>query len=240
MTDGIDGAGGSDPTEVATGRPATRESVAALVVAGGCAGALATGPTDALAVLVTVVGWLVVVAADRLGGRGRPRLARPVTAIGVVAVLGAFGTLRPGGTLLELMPDAAALLGVALVALGGLPLRRGWGRPLVAWGGVALVVAVVAKAVVLPVRPLPYLMALGAALLAWDLAEQGVSLGEQVGRRGATPAVTRPHGLGSVSAGVVGVAVAAGASTVGGLSLPLPALVALVCAAVLSLVALYS
>jgi hypothetical protein len=40
--------------------------------------------------------------------------------------------------------------------------------------------------------------------------------------------------------GVVGVAVAAGASTVGGFALPLPALVALVCAAVLSLVALYS
>jgi hypothetical protein len=229
--------------ETVTGRPATRESVAALLAAGGCAGAVAGSPTDRLAVVLTLVGWLVVLAADRLDGRGRPRLARALTGVGVLAVLSGVGTLRAEGAALELVPDVASVVGVALVALGGLPLRRGWGRPLVAWGGVALVVGVVAEAVVLPVRPLSYLLALGAALLAWDLAEQGVSLGEHVGRRGATATVARRHVVGSATVGGLGVAVAAVAATVtGGVGPALPplALAALVCVATLSLAALYS
>ncbi|MWG36075.1 DUF7519 family protein [Halomarina oriensis] len=246
MTDGnrtdggpADGNHTGGPVET-VGRPTTREAMAALLAAGLCAGAVAGTPTDRLAVVVSLVGWAVVLLADRVGGRGWPRLGRLTTGVAVVVLLGAFGTLTPEGRTLELLPDVVVLVGVALVALGGLPLRRGWGRPLVAWGGVALVAAVFAETVVLPVRPLAFFVGLAAALVAWDLGEQAVSLGEQVGRRGATTAVYRSHAVGSVAAAGVGVVVALGATTLGSVPVPAGVLAACVCACVVLLVALYS
>lgn len=221
-------------------RPAGRHAVAAVLSAGLCAGAVAGTTTDRLAVGFTLAGWFVVAAADRTSGRGLRRLGRLATGLAIVVLLGAFGSLAPEGTSLELLPDVLVLVGLALVALGTLPLRRGWGRPLVAWGCGVLVVAVFAEALLLPVRPLAFFVSLAAVLVAWNLGEQAVSLGEQVGRRGATPAVFRSHLTGSLAVGGVGVLLATGATALGGVSVPTSAVAALVCGCVVLLVALYS
>lgn len=222
------------------GRPATREAAVALLLACVCAWFVAGSSNDRFVVAVSAVGWGTVVAGDATRRRVRPVAGRAVTLVGVFTVLGAVAAMRPEGSWLELVPDGAGLLGVALVALGGLPLRRGWGRPLLAWGGVALVVAVFAEVLVYPVRPVSYLLSLALAVLAWEVGEHGVSLGEQVGRHGATRAVTRPHLTGSSVAGASGVALAVGVSALGGVSLPPLVVATLVCSGVVLLGALYS
>jgi hypothetical protein len=149
--------------------------------------------------------------ADRPGDDGRDdppgeaetvRLdARPSgtgTAIAGLVGFVAVAAQAPGG-------PAVAVGGVGLVALVG-GLRQG-ARRVVSLGVLGLLVGVlVAGAVGLPTELL--LVSAAASAVAWDVADQAVSLGEQVGRRADTARAEFVHAAGSALVATVAVAAA--------------------------------
>jgi len=119
---------------------------------------------------------------------------------------------------LELLPG---LLGLAVLLAGLLPVRAGWERRLVTTGAAFLFVGVVTSGVVRGASEIQLLAAGVASVLAWDLGEQAVSLGGQVGRRAQTHRAELVHAGGSLLAGVAILAVTLGVAAldVQGLSL---------------------
>ena len=119
---------------------------------------------------------------------------------------------------IEVLPG---LLGLAALLAGLLPVRSGWERTLVTVGAGLLFVGVVTSGVVRGASEIQLLLAGVATVLAWDLGEQAVSLGGQVGRRARTRRAELVHAGGTLVAGVaiVVVALVVAALDVQGLSL---------------------
>lgn len=127
----------------------------------------------------------------------------------------------------------ASVLGCVLVGAGvALPSRRA-----ATLGGAALFVGVVAAGV-LGGGPAPVVLGLVGAVVAWDVAEHAVGVGEQLGRETDTTRVELVHAAASLLVGVVaaGVAYAAYALAAGGR--PATALVLLLFGSVAILTAL--
>lgn len=143
--------------------------------------------------------------------------------------------LSVAGALLAVVLSAATLPAAAL-GLAGLvllPIGVQRGSRLVHRLGSAALFAAVVLAGAAGLAPLPMLVAAGAAVVAWDAGEQGLGLGEQLGRKAATTRVQAVH-TGATAAvgtlvGVVGYAVYDVASA----GQPTTAIVLLVGAAIL-------
>jgi hypothetical protein len=122
------------------------------------------------------------------------------------------------------------VLGVALA-----PLWTAWSRRLVTLGSGLVFLGVLTAGVLRAVSPPTLVVAAAATVLAWDAADNAVSLGYQVGANSAT-ATTRAEltHLGVSSAvGVGAVAVVVGIAWLGVDGLPFAALVALLVAGLL-------
>lgn len=138
----------------------------------------------------------------------RPTLA-PTRTSALLAVLAGVGSVvigtSPVGTS-AVVPLAAGVVGLLLLTQGLLQGARSW----LAAGALALVggTAMVAFTVT---DPLPALGGGALAFVAWDCGEYAVSLGEQVGRRGATARQELRNAGTSVA--VAAVAVGAGWAT---------------------------
>lgn len=135
---------------------------------------------------------------------------RDLSVLGAIAALGgtaivlaavALAATRPSSYVhrLELLPG---VVGLVALAAGLFPVRVGWERPLVT-AGTGLVFVAVLAAGVLRDATLTSLLAAGAlTILAWDSAENAVSLGRQVGADAATVRATLARGaVGGVVAG---------------------------------------
>lgn len=118
----------------------------------------------------------------------------------------------------ELLPG---LLGLAVLLAGLLPVRSGWERTLVTAGSALLFVGVVTSGVVRGASQVQVLVAGVAVVLAWDLGEQAVSLGGQVGRQAQTRRAELAHASGTLVAGggILAAALGVAALDVRGLSL---------------------
>lgn len=128
---------------------------------------------------------------------------------------------------------AAALVG-ALVLGGGLWIGR---RRIVTLG--ALIVGLgIAVAGVLGAGPEPLLLAGFSTVLAWDLGETAIDLGETVGRDAPTLRLEAVHAAGSVSAGALTIVVGYGTFLAVGGGQPVTALVLLLFGAVVIVSAL--
>lgn len=119
----------------------------------------------------------------------------------------AVSALAAGVALLSLA--FATLAALAPAALGALALVGGLARASrrLVTAGTALVLAGVAVAGVQGAAPEPLLVAVLATAVAWDAAEHGIGLGEQLGREADTLRVQVVHvagtlGVGSLAAGV--------------------------------------
>jgi len=104
------------------------------------------------------------------------------------------------------VPPAA--LGTVLVAVGAI---RG-SRTLVTTGGATLYAGVLAGG--LTGDPLGALIGAALAFVAWDVAEHGIGVGEQLGREADTRRLETTHATASTAVGLTGVGVGYGAYAV--------------------------
>lgn len=210
-----------------------------------CGGSVALGvlvpPSYHRAVAAVALGGFCLVAGVRgvrtgrrlLGGVGIVAgcgLALAAPAVFLVGALG-YGT---GTTVL------AGLLGLFVLPLALAPVRRGRERALLTIGTGLLVLAVAVTGVSQRASLPTLLVAIVAAVWAWDIGEGAVSLGEQVGVRARTVEVELAHGGASVAVGGVGAGAALAVHRVGATGLPLAVVVVLLVAALTLLVALYN
>ncbi len=119
-------------------------------------------------------------------------------------------------------PTALSAAGVGVVVLG-VGLLVG-GRRAVTAGGVALFAAVVFGGVA-GSGPELLLVGLLAAVFAWDVGENAIGLGEQLGRETDTTRVELVHAASTLSVGAVATAVGYGAYRAAGGGQPVTALV---------------
>lgn len=198
-------------------------AVAAVADADGQLVALAG---ESAALLVLTVGASRLRAGDRVVGI----LLAMAGGLGAPAAIG-YGVVSVTQTtqLVELVPGQ---VGLGLLALGYVPVRRRWSRRLIAAGSIAIGVGVVASGVVYGAGGLRLLVGMALAVVAWDAAEQAINLGEQVGHRAGGADVVATHTAWSLGVGAVGVAAASGVSALDVSGLPLVGVGLLLAAAV--------
>ena len=229
-------------------RPAPAGAV--LAVAAAVVGVAVVANTEAqlLAIGTEVVAVAALGAGAELRERGRRGgLAAPagwlllLVGVGAAVAALALAVVEPDrlSRQLELVPG---LIGVTLLALGVRPAsdRRIRSRYLVGAGAAFVVIAAFTSGVIYGAGRTSLLVATALAVLAWDAGEQAVSLGEQVGRRAETAAVTLVHVGASAVVGVAAVALAGGIYAVNVTGASLFALVLLLGAAIVLSAALYA
>ena len=220
-------------------RPTPLSSAIALALVTGVALLLAKSPLQRLTLLGSAVGVALLVAATHrpvatvVGTR-----AGTVVGAGLIAVALDAGlwTLGSGVAWAEYGPGL-----VAVVSLGfGLrPVRQRTARRFVSASLAALVVGVVLSGVFHRTSAVVLLTATVGAVVAWDVAENGISLGEQLRTDAETRRVELVHAGSSAGFGAVLVFGATVLYERGGTTLPLGVLLLLVAGAVISMAALY-
>ncbi|WP_299334192.1 DUF7519 family protein [Haloplanus sp.] len=218
-------------------RPTPTSGVLGLA-AGTFAVGLVAGTTVQRLLLTVAVGGA---AAFALGGRlwRRRRTAGGLLGVcGSLAVVAAAGyaATRPERVVhrLELLPG---LLGLWVLAAGLLPLRVRRGRLLIDIGAGLVFITVLTGGVVRGASTAALVVAAAATILAWDAAENAVSMGGQVGSCGATDSrrAELVHAGFSGCVAVVAVVATLGVARVGVDGLPFAALVVLLLAAVVTI-----
>ncbi|QLG60377.1 DUF7519 family protein [Halorarum salinum] len=216
-------------------RPTVPSGTASVLVAGVTVWLLAPNGTARLALVGQLATLGVLAGGFALFRRDHRPLGVVAAFVGLVAWVGALAVAATAtadlGEALVSLPGMAGLLALALALA---PLRGSGSRGLLKLGAAGVTLSVLAAGLFGSV-PLRTLLVCGAAtFLAWDLGENAVNVGEQLGRRATTRRLEAAHGAGSLLVG--GVAVGAGTvvSDVGSSGLPLPAL-ALLLASVLLL-----
>jgi len=158
-----------------------------------------------------------------------PQPPRTAGGLATVAAVVGVGLAGIGGT----VAGGLAALGLPLLVLGAF----GGRREAVSVGGLLVVGGAILGGVF--GAPVPTVVAASAAaFVAWDVAEHGVGLGEQVGSDAHTRNAVVVHAAGSVLVAAVTTFVAVLVFTVGPSGRPLTALVLLLLGAVVIAVAL--
>ena len=222
-------------------RPAVRSSALGVALGVLAVTLVADVSTQRRVLAVGVVGAVTFAAGVESSRRGESAVGELAVAGGTVLVLVSLvlAFTQPMLTVhrFELVPG---LLGIWAMAAGVAPVRRGWERRLIATGTGLIFVAVVTSGVVQTVELWPLLVAGAATIVAWDLAENAVSLGNQVGEDARTLRAELGHGAatGLVAGGAILLVYAVQSLEVDGL--PFAALAALLVAGVVLAVAHYS
>lgn len=217
-------------------RPTQISSLLALVAAGSAAGLLTETIIQRRLLAVALVGVVAVGIGGRLhADTGRPSgivLGSVGTLLVAVAAAAALAVPPQLGDRLTLLPG---ILGLWVLVVALVPIRAGWSRRLVTLGTGLLFVGIL-MAGVLRVASSPILVVAAAAtILAWDAADNAVSLGHQVGaNKGTATARAEVAHLGASSAVGVGAAgIVVGLAWLGVDGLPFAALIALLVAGLL-------
>lgn len=186
-------------------RPAPLSAGLAVVVALGTV-VLLTGDQTVAVVLVECVGFGVVSA----GVVGYRRGWHTTGGIGVLAGAGiiggaiVWGAVTAGGA-----PEAIKVLpgyvGGAVIFLGVLPVYGSGARWLVKAGAGFVLAGVLVTALLNSAGLEPLLIATAGSVVAWDLAENAINVGEQLGRETTTMHIEGVHALGTVVVAAVAV-----------------------------------
>jgi len=226
---------------VTTHRPTPVSALLSILAAAAAVALIATAPAQRFALLVTVAGLAPLVVGLEVRHRGHLLLGVVLALVGLGVVGGgiALGYLRSPGfsQTVELLPG---LLGLAVHVLGLGPLRNGRERLLFSAGTGLVLVAILTSGVLYESDTQTLLIAGVLTVLAWDLAEQAVNLGEQVGREARTYPVELVHGGATLAVGGVGIALTRGIAGADITGLPLLVLAGLLAAAFFLVVALYN
>lgn len=219
-------------------RPTPLASGLALLLAAVSTAILAPTLDQRVTLLAALIGTGLVVAGGREFEAPIPR-GRLWTVLGaglvVVAILRGETLANPRHSI-ELVPG---LVGMALLGLGVRPVRKRFARRFVSAGLAVMVVGVALVGVFEAAGPLRLLGATAAAIAAWDVAEHGIGLGEQLRTDAETRAVELVHAGATSAYGAVIVGVGLLVYEHGATGLSLGALVLLLSAAVTLLALLY-
>lgn len=221
-------------------RPTGVGTVVAVLAATGAVGLLASGSEQLLAIALEVAGIAVLALGAAVVRRGLRSLGIGVGVVGagVVAVALRFGFVLPS-RVPEQFVLLAGMLGIAVFALGLLPVRAGWSRRLVTLGAAVVGFAALVAGALDQTSTVSLFAAVTAAMIAWDAADHAIGLGEHVGRDADSAAVELVHSGASTVVGATAVGIALGATSVEAIDLPLSGLVLLLAAALVLMLALY-
>lgn len=224
-----------------THRPTPVSAVLAVLAAAAAVALVASRPGQRFALLVTLVALGPVALGLELRHRSHVLLGATLAVAGAAGVgaglLFAFQRAGTFGTRIELLPGLAGLF---LVVLGLGPLRSGRERLVFSAGTGLVLLGVVASGAVYESGTATLLAAGVCVILAWDLAEQAVNLGEQVGREAGTVRAELVHGGATAAVGGVAVVGTLGIESAGVTGLSLPALAALLVAGLTLTASLYN
>ena len=160
---------------------------------------------------------------DAPEGGERVELDRRPPTLAVTLALSAAGVavaaVLLGGSALAVAPAAVGLLAI----LGGTAVAS---RRILTLGAVSLLAAVVLGAAVAPgLGAEATLVAVVGALLAWDVGQHGIEIGEQIGRTVPSARLVLVHVAGSLLVGTVAAAFAYGVFVVAAAGQPVTAVV---------------
>lgn len=224
-----------------THRPAQLSAALSVVAAAAAVALVADAAPQRTALAVTLAGLLPLAAGLEARRRGHVLLGVVLLALGTGVVGGGLvlGGTRPARRteVVELLPGLA---GLSLLVLGLGPLWRGRERLLLSAGTALVVVGALVSGVVYGADAGALLGAGVLAVVAWDLAEQAVNLGEQVGREARSVGVELAHGGATLAVAVVAVALTRGVAAADVRGLPLVVLAGLLVAAFTLAAALYN
>ncbi|MFD1515756.1 DUF7519 family protein [Halomarina rubra] len=226
-------------------RPRRVSSAIAVLAAAGSVAALATVSEQYLAVGISLAGVLVLAFGAAVYRRGLRVLGVPIALVGVAVGFAGFGV---GVSLVGVYDrsftytgELIGLLGLPFIALGVLPVHRRLSRRLVSLGFAFLVLGVVFTGAVNGTGPdpIPLLLGIVAAIVAWDAGEQAINLGDQLGSDARTWPAELSHSGGTAVFGGLSVGTGLVMFNADITGLPLESLLLLLGAALVLMVALY-
>jgi len=186
-------------------RPAPLSAGAAVAVALGTVVLLSGGQTAAV-VLVEGLGCGVLAVGVAGVRRGWPVTGGAAAVVGAGLVGGAivWGIAVAGGAA-EILTVLPGYLGAAVLLLGVLPSYGSGSRWLVKAGAGLVLATVLITGLLNSAGFERLLVATAASVVAWDLGENAINVGEQLGRETATGSIEAAHALGTVTVAVVAV-----------------------------------
>lgn len=219
-------------------RPTRLSGGVAVVLALASLGLVGGDATVWSTLFVAGVGLgLLTLGSGIRGSHGLVGLGLSVVGGGVVLLAVGLAATEPSRLGVRLWLGAG-LVGVVCVAAGVIPLRAKGSRRLLR-GGAVLLFATVLLGGLLSLAELGTLLVAGvAALLTWDVGENAISVGEQLGRATETVRIELAHLFFSVVVGTVAVVAGLVVSGVESPSLSLGGFLILLLAVVLFAVAL--
>lgn len=236
-----DGESATSGPGVAVRRRPTRTSAALAALAVAFGTVLVGGP-GASAVGIVLAGLATMAVGDELRARGRR--VQSLLALGVggaVAVLGVSVGVVLADDIPGVLQTLPGLLGVLLLGIGLVPVRRaGSGsRRLVKLGAGLVLVGVLVAGIFRAVPAETLVAGAAVAVVGWDLGEHAINVGEQLGRAASTWRTEGVHACGASLVGGSAVLTGNLVDGVGSPGLSLPALALLVVAVILLSVALH-
>lgn len=185
-------------------------SIALLAVL--CAVGLSTNhPLQRTIVAIEAVGMVILLGSSVAQQRGRRGSGLSLLLAGSVTVSIALGlgVVFPG-RLIERGALIGGMLGPVLMILAVYPLRATWSRPLT-WLGAALLISVLMiRGWVAQIGQTRLLGAVVMTVVAWDAAEQAITLGNDVGRSARTFVVSITHTIASLTVGIIAITITTG------------------------------
>jgi hypothetical protein len=180
------------------------------VLTGAFAIYLLTGAwTQTQPLLAELAGLALVLGGIELYRRNSRLLGIGLAVVGLGAVGGgiALGYIYPTtqAAKLELLPG---MVGLLLLLFGAARIPRRLARPLLLAGAGFIFLSVLVSGIVQGSELTALLGATVCTIVAWDVAEQGLNLAEQVGRRASTLRVRLVNGTGSFAIGGIGMGIA--------------------------------
>lgn len=203
-------------------RPATRSSLLAVGAAVGALLALGQGGVVQGGILVATAG--VVVLGIGFGGyrRGYGVSGALGGVLGIGLWAGSIGLVIGGaGGMSALIQAVPGLVGLLIVGLAVIPLRGSGSRTLLELGTGLVFLSILATGLFRAVGIVGLVTATVATVVAWDVGEHGISIGEMLGRQARTTRIEATHAVSSVAVGLlaVGATLVTRSVASGGLSL---------------------
>lgn len=214
--------------------PTVTSSVIAVIAAAGAVGLLASTIPQRRLLALTIIGACCFGLGGRLRLQDRQLTGVSLMTIGTLVVaLAVSATMVAPAQLshrIELLPG---LVGLWLLVAGLIPLRAAWSRRLIDLGTGLLFAGVLTSGVLRSSSTVALVVAAAATILAWDAAQNAVSIGGQVGSTAASSRVELFHVAFTSAVALIAIVVVVGLTRLGVDGLPFATLLALVIAAIL-------
>lgn len=224
-----------------TARPSPISAGLAMLAAVSAVLFVANGPVQRKALGIGFVGVVAVALGLEAIHRDHGLVGVLVGTGGIAGVLGGLGlvfartwSISPK---LELLPG---IVGLLVLGLGLGAVYPGYERWFVTAGTGTILLSVFVSGLLQDATVGAMLAGTTATVVAWDLGEQAINMGEQVGRGASTWRVELVHGAGGLVVGALAVAIALVIDDVGVTGLPIAALSILLGAGVVLSAALYN